>query len=209
MKRIVYDLETKRQVLTADMTAAEGVEYANGWTDYARMGVSVMCAWDGNAAALPYIFLDDNLQTAAAIFDKYEIIGSYNGVNFDRNVLAAAGVEYDSRKDYDLLRELWRADGLDPDTFERASHSGYGLDAVAVGNLGFGKLGDGANAPALYAAGRRGELITYCLNDARITSMLIDLVDETGRLFSPKTGQWVCVRTPGESISHFNHRSGR
>ncbi len=94
----------------------------------------------------------------------------------------------------DLLRRIWQAQGLDPDTYAQESHGGWGLDAVCRQLFRRGKIDHGAHAPHLYQAGRWGELLNYCLDDVQLTKMLVDFVDHYGYIVSPKTGAQVFLQ---------------
>lgn len=61
-----------------------------------------------------------------------------------------------------------------------------GLNTLGLVNLGYGKTGQGIEAPQLFAEGRTEELKDYCLNDVKLTKELYDLVRSQKFLKIPK-----------------------
>lgn len=201
--RLSYDIEIKKAICGRGETRLDGIEYVEGgWSNHSDMGISVLCAWD-STAKMPLVFCDDNIHDFPIVAERFDYICSFNGVNFDRKVLAANGLEYDPAKDYDVLRELWIADGLDPDRFNPRTHGGYGLDNCASVNFGMNKTGNGAEAPIWYQRGQYGNLITYCMRDVMLTARLVSDIEARGGIRHPKTGDFVAVRKPGEDYDQF------
>jgi hypothetical protein len=197
----VYDLEIKKGILGRGEERIDGVEYCGGWTDHAGMGISVLggyCCREN----LPLVFCDDNRELLAKNHAQYDFFVSFNGVNFDNKVIKAAwDLTIPDRLCYDILRELWIADGLDPDKFSPRTHGGYGLDACAMANFGIGKSGNGALAPVQWQRGEIGAVISYCLRDVMLTRRLyMNIITNEGFIKHPKTGLPVRLAMPGARV---------
>jgi hypothetical protein len=187
---MVYDAEIKKGILGKRDQPEEGIEYCAGWDDHANMGISVMGAytsWDDRFR----VFMDDNAKAFIEIMDNPNIIKvGFNSIGFDDKLINATpgwGGLHAPGTHYDILRELWLADGLGPE-FKFPSHIGYGLDAVAKANFPgqVAKTGHGAQAPMLWQRGQIGEVVDYCLQDVRLTLKVLLRILETGGLRSPK-----------------------
>lgn len=169
----VFDLEIKNTIESLP----------NGWRDHDKMGISVLCLYD-YVTGRYRVFDDATRAECVGILNDYDVVVGYNTVGFDWKVLDAtwprpAEVARDSR-DFDVLRELWKSLGLDPDNFNPRTHGGYKLDDVAAETLGMRKSGDGALAPKLWQQGRIAELHDYCLEDVRIERTLFEFVARYG-----------------------------
>lgn len=92
----------------------------------------------------------------------------------------------------DLLRRIWIAKGLDPDKFGE-DHKGWGLFYLSTGTLGRGKTGYGGDAPKWFQAGDWPRVVTYCIDDVKLTRDLTRFVDRYGFVVSDKKG---LVRLP-------------
>jgi len=118
------------------------------------------------------------------LFDSAHVLVSFNGgdeaeAGFDNVVLAGAGITVDLAKCFDLRLQLKRANG-------GTLPKGCSLDAIAKANLGYGKTGSGADAPAGWAAGKYREVAEYCLHgDVALTIELYRLWQKQGYLLLP------------------------
>ena len=135
---------------------------------------------------MPVVICRDNWHEAQDLFNAYDLLVSFNGIKFDNSLLAVNEVFLDHAKCYDILREAWIHDDLDPDNFDYKTHGGYGLDAFTQANFGIGKSGDGGMAPVEWQLGRIGKVITYCLRDVWLTKMLFDRIIAGKPLKHPK-----------------------
>ncbi len=101
------------------------------------------------------------------------------------------------KANYDMLVES-RA-GAVVDMYAR----GFKLDAHLRATLGpeAMKTGDGGDAPALYQAGKIGELVSYCMADVHRERMLFEHVWSAGNLACDHNG-WArhAVRRPQEAL---------
>lgn len=206
MKILTYDIEIIKPPFPRDRGGEideskliDGIEYCENWESYNDMGISIIGVdfWVGNSSSTCALEMN-----AKDVTDFNKLVAEadwcvgFNNYRFDNNVLAANEIMVPTEKTYDILRELWIADGLDPDKYNFATHRGTGLDACAKANGLPGKTGDGLNAAILWQQGRRNEVIDYCLNDVAITKALLERVIE-GEFIHPKISYRIDLRIPG------------
>lgn len=182
---IIYDCEIINAIPPKfDGDRIEGIEYCGGWRDFGNMGVSCIGVYD-YARGVYEIYLEDNFSEFERLTAGNTIVG-FNNISFDNPLLAASGIKIaDDAVSYDLLREVWAAAGLGPE-FKHPSHAGYGLDAICAANFGMGKIGNGALAPVYWQRRQYGKVINYCLNDIRLTKLVLDAVLNGEKITNPK-----------------------
>jgi len=199
MNAFFYDLEIIKAIPPRDGKLELGVEYCAGWSDFNGMGISVLGVWD-ELEGVPHVFLEDNFWDFADLLKSRQYAISFNGIGFDNKVLACKGMEIPRYQNFDLLRELWIADGLDPDSFTPKTHGGFSLEACCNANLTCGKSGNGAMAPVNWQNGLHGDVITYCLRDVMLLRRLVKMaIINNGELRHPKwdrKGSKIRVRIP-------------
>ncbi len=199
MKPVIYDLEIKKAIPGGkDKEPRQGIEYCEGWEDHANMGIACLCAYDYHTGRYR-VFTDKNQGEWMKLVANRDIVVGFNSMRFDQKVLEACwGPDFwvESARQYDILREIWRAVGLDVDKFVFKTHGGYSLDAVADMNLGMKKTGHGALAPIQWQEGNIGAVIDYCLEDVRITRLLFNDIIRNGKLISPKGGGLIDMPAP-------------
>lgn len=198
MNAIIYDIEIAKAIPSPNSYCEKGIKYCGGWSDHARMGISVIGVYD-------YVedryrtFCADNSDEFTALWDNRDLCVGFNNIPFDNAVIRATkDADWQCPDDvrcYDLLREIWIASGLEPE-FNRKTHGGVGLDAVCERNFGAKKSGNGALAPVDWQRGKYGTVIDYCLNDIRLTKKLFDLVLSGKPVINPKTGAELMLRMP-------------
>ncbi len=206
MDALVYDIEIVKAIPDRHNPPIAGIEYCRDWTDVASMGIACICAYD-YVEERYRVFGEGNWQDFLLLTQKRAPLVGFNNINFDNQVLAATLTDrlknevsglfepfVPEQLCYDLLREIWLANGLGP-VFVPATHGGYGLDAVASAN-GLGrKTGNGALAPVWWQQGQYGRVIDYCLQDINLTRKLFDLAVEN-KVKDPKTGRILNLRAP-------------
>lgn len=196
---IVYDIEIKKAIEQHTARIA-GVEYCEGWRDFANMGIAVICAYDTEDHR-SHVFLDDNLGDFHRLVADADTVVGFNNWQFDDPLCAANDITVPKDRSYDLLAEIWRGAGL-PTTYEGLSHNGLGLNDCACANLGEGKTGHGAMAPLDWQQGKHGQVINYCLNDVHLTWELVDVVMRRGALVDPRnTDRMITVQTPARFLA--------
>jgi len=193
---VVYDTEIKNGVLTPDNQPQPGFKYAQGWRDFAGMGISTICAYDIKEAHYR-VFMDDNLQGFVDLINERDGVVSFNGHRFDDQLLEAHGIEIEHERSIDLAAIIWRAAGIPQGDRPR----GLGLDAICRTNNLPIKTGNGADAPQDYQAGRIGRVIDYCLGDVRSTLNLYRYLSNHGGIIDPRDGvSWISVGALGVEL---------
>lgn len=192
---VVYDCEIKKAILGRGEVALPHIEYCGGWRDFANMGISCITAYDVDAG-LPRVFCEDNFHLFRELAHDPEVtLCGFNNRQFDDRLIGTIEVTVPPERSWDLLREIWISNELNPDTFVPATHGGFGLDAVAFANLQEHKSGSGALAPVLWQQGKLGAVVDYCMRDTMLTYRLIQRAIE-GRLVCPKTGRILRLSMP-------------
>lgn len=191
---LVYDIEIKKAILGRGEEPQEGTNYCEGWNDHENMGVSTVCCYDYREDRYR-VFCGDNLEEFSALVDAHDIIVSFNGLKFDNKVLAYTlpcladlpdPLKWLNEKSYDIFAEIRDVSG-----------KWCGLDAtIKVNDLGAGKTGNGALAPMWYQTGQWGRLVDYCVEDVRLTKMLLDMIISGKPIINPKTRQPMVLRKP-------------
>ena len=204
MKPIVYDLEIVKGVQGRNEARVEGIEYCEGWDDHAGMGISVLCAYDYEDGRYR-VFTKDNRQEFLWLTREPRLVVGFNSMRFDQKVVEAAwGREFHVAPDYqyDILREIWIGQGLDPNSYVGRTHGPYGLNAMAGANLNRGKTGSGELAPIQWQRGEIGSVIDYCLEDVRLTRLLLNKIVTEGGLRAPRAPhKMILMRSPVMPIS--------
>lgn len=189
---LIYDIEIVKAIPLKNKPRVDGVEYCDGWTDHANMGISVIGAYD-YVEERARVFMEDNLEEFRHLAAS-RLMVSFNGINFDNKVIRECwGIEIPNN--FDLLQEIWKSAGLGP-RFNPKTHGGYGLDKCCEKNFATRKTGSGALAPVLWQQKRYAEVIDYCLNDVYLTKQLNDLILNTGLMKDPKTSGHLTIRHP-------------
>ena len=196
---IIYDCEILRAIREAPFTGIaqpveDGIEYCKGWRDFAGMDVSVIGVYDYVEDAYR-VFCKDNFAEFEELIRRRKWMIGFNNARFDNSLLNENVTDMPEGNVYDLLQEIWKADGLGPD-FDRRTHGGYGLNATCEANFGLKKTGSGGLAPILWQKGRIGEVIDYCLNDIKLTKRLMDKVLAREPIVNPKRGGKLLLRHP-------------
>jgi len=134
------------------------------------------------------VYCSDNLSEFFELCANRALLISFNGIGFDNKVLRHFGeLPEGDLNQYDILREVWKCKGLNPDKFYWKTHGGFGLEAICQANGLGGKTGHGALAPVQWQRGEIGSVIDYCLQDVKLTSELFKLC-QAGPIKSPKGG---------------------
>lgn len=213
MDTLIYDIEVRRIPWDGKSYQMKKYEYASGWRDYEGLGIACICAWSykfggygifSNESFDPEFIkklkleLDEPIITIASFSEFYawikahKIIAGYNSREFDDKILAAANIP--CQTNYDILREIYAAIGLNPHyTFPESEkdqwrkYTGYKLEDVAKANFGRGKIGSGATVPIQWQDGEYEAVIRYCLDDVRLERDLF-FKAQAGELLAPNGG---------------------
>lgn len=207
----VLDIEIARGVLLDGENPEPGINYCDGWHDHTGMGIASVVTMTTSEAfvcsnwAPPRIWMHDNRAGLLHELDQADLIVTYNGWKFDAPVLAANGWgNIPQSKHYDLLREIWRALGKDPDVFDETTHSNYGLNKMCQENNLPGKVGHGAQAPIDFQLGSYGSLTTYNVDDVFKTAELYERATRLGHLWSPRDSSAITGIRSGVEVLESN-----
>lgn len=192
---LVFDCEIKHGVTTEYNPPQAGYRYANGWQDFAGMGVSVCCAFDSHSLR-PRVFCDDNLKEFEQLAHELQGIIGWNNSRFDDPLLMANGVNLDGVLSIDLAKIFWAACGLT----EGPHPKGLGLDATCRANGIQGKTGEGKNAPQDWQDGKTGRVVDYCFGDVDCLIHLLRRCMRKGGLIDPRTEQLVRMELPNDFL---------
>lgn len=174
MKTITFDIEIKNEIK----------DLSNGWESYDEMGISVLCAWDGEN---PMRFFDEqSLDECLEYLSTADKLSGFNSINFDLKVLAATykgpgTVDNLLKKPHlDVLDLIVRAEYGMSIVEAKKKHGprifggGKTLDDIAGATINMKKSGSGAHAPELWKEGRIAEVYDYCARDVFIEHKLTE-----------------------------------
>ncbi len=193
---IVFDVEIQKTI----------EELPHGWDSTDLMGVACCCLWEFGTRRMR-VYGPDDVAALKVRLHSADRISGFNILNFDLPVIwgqskddwksnrwpeVVALKDRLTPKTDDLLRRIWQALGLNPDEFTD-SHKGWGLDAVAKGTLGAGKIGYGGDAPKWYQDGQHARVINYCCDDVALERDLTEFVDRYGYVVNGNTGRKLVV----------------
>jgi hypothetical protein len=177
---IVIDAEIKKGILNKKEMPLEGIEYCDGWRDFANMGVSVVCTYDIHTH-LTRTFLEEDFDELRLYLGDQPTAG-FNTRRFDLPLLEHHGITVNQARHLDVLERIWVTLGLDPDNFDWRTHGGWSLDAIMTATFGLAKSGHGAMAPVWWQQGRKGRVIDYCGRDVWLEGKLVSHILEGKRV---------------------------
>lgn len=163
LRTIVFDIETKKLA-----------DEVGGWANLKRGagGISVLVLWDSTTGRY-HIYDETTLEEAADHLEEADVVLSFNGEKFDREVIEGIlGRRLCLRQHFDLLLMIW--DALP------CRQKGHTLGDVGERTLNSKKSGESIMAPALFNQGRFAELHDYCLADVHLTLRLFRFVQKEG-----------------------------
>ena len=199
MNIVIYDCEIRNGVITDNNAALPGYKYAQGWKDFAGMGIATLCAYDEQENRFR-VFMEDNLTHFEDLMSERDAAVGFNNHSFDDRLLEANGVWFGGQT-IDLAALIWRAAGI-----PQGEHpKGLGLDAICRANNLPGKTGNAASAPQDFQDGRFGRVIDYCLADVRSTLALYRYLVQNGGIKDPRNGGWIAVTVPKWLPSNTTH----
>ncbi len=146
-----------------------------GWRNFKALGVTVIGTWRNWPIPQYRAYRcdrDGDFDKFQAIVNRADEIVGFNSHSFDDPLCKAHGIDITST--IDLLAEVRELAGMPRHYVRGKTRAGYSLERLAIANLGRGKTGTGAEAPKLWQAGKKEEVIAYCLNDIKLTKALYD-----------------------------------
>lgn len=192
MDIVIFDCEIAHGIVTENNPRQDGYRYAEGWDDFAGMGVACVCAYDTKEARTR-VFLEDNLHAFLELVEKRDAVMGFNSKRFDGRLLAASGIDLFQAhiQHIDLATLIWRAFGIEADQHPK----GLGLDALCQANGIAGKSENAGNVPQLWQDGEHGRVIDYCIGDV-IATLRLYRKALSGMLADPRNGNWLNVWVP-------------
>lgn len=188
VKLVMYKNPLKFKAIVYDIELANDPKAIGGWDAYDKMEISCIGTYDYETDQYR-IFQHDEIGECIEFLHSSKMIIGFNNVGFDDNVMKARGLKVGKVKSFDILREIWKAKGLDPDNTSPMTHGGTGLDRTSTLTFGNRKSGQGAHAIKLWEERKVGELYSYCLNDVRLTKKLMDRIARGEPINSGKPSQ--------------------
>lgn len=174
---LIYDCEIINAIPAPAGDVKTGINYCEGWGDFAGMGVSIIGTYD-YIDQLPRVFFQDNFEAFQRLASQRRPLVGYNNDRFDFKLLQANSVAIHDDS-YDVLKQIWKASGR---------RGGYRLEQVALANGCQVRMSDGANAPIAWQRGEIGWVVNHCLADIFALKHLVDLVLHGEPLVDPTTG---------------------
>ena len=154
----------------------EGIQYAKGWKFPGTMGLACVCIYKYPTDSF-HLFGEYEIDELQQMINESDVIVGYKNIEFDNPLLRAAEIKIEDRKCYDILKEIQNQIGYKKGTTLN--------DTVKANFPNAGKNGDGAAAPVLWQQGYHMKVANYCMNDVRITKMLLDRILRFGYIKHP------------------------
>ena len=174
MKVITYDHEIAKPIPEDEDGNANWDAAKQG-----KCGVSVVCLFDTSTSRY-HVYDQHTIRECILHLNDADMLIGYNSIEFDTPALSAVAKAPIAAPQFDVLKGIWRALKRDG-----KSHGGYRLGEVCERTLGLKKTLDGPRAPSLFASGRWGELVDYCINDVHLTRMLHNHIVEERYIVKP------------------------
>lgn len=182
MDHVVVDVEIQKTI----------EETPGGWDATDKLGMAVACVWEYETQRMR-VYGPGDIEELRKRLLQADRISGFNIFNFDFPVVwGISKAAWFGREPTceirtkllpttdDMLRRIWQAKGLDPDKFDKTTHGGVGLDAIASNTIAASKIGYGGDAPKWYQAGLIQKVVNYCADDTCIERDLTDFVDKYG-----------------------------
>lgn len=156
---LVLDLETQKW----------SEEVTGGWNNIAGFGLAIAVTMTETGGWAKYS--EKTVTRLIESLNKEPLIITFNGINFDYEVLRPYGLEPELlyTKSFDILHEMRQVLG------HRVS-----LESVARATLGEGKSGSGLQAVQWWKEGKVDEIIKYCRTDVDITRRIYEFIQKNG-----------------------------
>ena len=178
MKILCFDLEIRDSVSSHPL----------GWEGARNggCGISALVVYDSDTRRF-HIYDEHTLEEAMDHLNTADLLVSYNGLEFDCEVLRGVLGRYVTVPQYDILHEIWGSLG--------GRKKGYKLEQVAEATLEMHKGGSGEFATTLVKQKRWGELFDYCLQDVHLCRELLNHITDCGWI-KGADGQQVTMPKP-------------
>jgi hypothetical protein len=185
----VYDAEILKCIPAKGQPLDPDLGYCKGWKDFPGMGIS--CVAGVSSLGDSAIWDSRGISPLDQWFPlEIQIVG-FNSKSFDDRLMAANGIQVQT--DYDLLEEIRLAAFGSIRWQDTPRGRSYALGKLGEAN-GCPKTGSGELAPELWQRGQYEAVLQYCLNDVKITRILLEKGLE-GTLLDPNTGSLLKLRS--------------
>jgi len=181
---LVYDCEIINRIPEAGGYKDPRYTYCDGWKDFQNMGISVIAYGCINTSIQITHSKHPDFSSFQKAVNNAERIMGFNSKEFDDKLCAANNIQVTTT--YDLLEEVRIAAYGSPNWEDQPEGFSYSLGAIAKANK-MSKTGSGTQAPKLWQQGLKQDVITYCINDVRMTANIY-LLGIKGVLIDPNTG---------------------
>jgi DEAD/DEAH box helicase domain-containing protein len=159
MRKIVFDIETKN------------VFQDVGSNDPVDLDISLVGLYDYETDKYQ-TFLQEDFPKMWPIFEKAEMLITYNGDHFDIPLLNKyTNLDLTKWRSLDILKEIRQSYG------RRMK-----LDQVAEGTLGINKSGNGLEAIVWWKNGEIEKIKEYCIKDVEITKRVYEFALKNNKL---------------------------
>lgn len=167
-----------KDIIVLDLEIQDPITEPHQWNETDKIRISVCVVYNFKDGTYS-IYGEKDLVRLQTRVNMADLIVTFNGNNFDLPIIfkmpekrLPEGME---KRSFDILAEIWKAQGLDPKTFT-GEHRGYSLSNVAKGTVGRGKIDQGENAVYLFRAGDWCNLINYCIDDVYLTKSIFNII---------------------------------
>lgn len=191
MDTFVYDVEIANPIETIE----------GKWGNFEGMGFAsaVVYSYDKDRY---YFFLHLKGLTKLTEFLHKNRVITFNGIRFDSKIMLGKNRKIFSNKklaglfvagkgtiweEYDIfvqcLKSVFKLKN-DIIAYKRISPGGLALNNIAKATINMEKSGNGANAPILYQQKKYDDLLSYNLQDVRLTRKLYDFIAENRFIYN-------------------------
>lgn len=187
---IIYDLEIENPIPPDNGMLVPGIKYSKGWNYPATMGVACIGVYDYTADKYR-VFGEFEIEDFKTLVSQHDKCVGFNNIGFDNKILETCDLVIPPAKTYDILSEIYSALG--------SRQKGCKLEDVVKANFPnqAGKTEDPAKVPILWQQGYKTKVVDYCLNDVRLTKMILDRILRFGWIFNPvKPGESLELKRP-------------
>ena len=175
---LIYDIEIENPIPPDNGMLTPGITYSKGWNFPATMGVAVIGVYDYSSDR-SRVFGEFEIEDFKTLVNQHDKCVGFNNIGFDNKVLETCDLVIPPTKCYDILAEIYSALG--------SRQKGCKLEDVVKANFPSqaGKTEDGSKIPILWQQGYKMKVADYCLNDVKLTKMILDRIIRCGWINNP------------------------
>lgn len=179
-KKLVFDLETKKTF-----------DEVGGHQNAHLLGMSVCGVYDYDTGKYK-AYKESDIKELEQLFSKAELLIGFNSKHFDNTVLQPYfNLDLKTIPHLDILEEVVKSIGFR-----------LKLESLAQSTLYSGKSGSGLDAIKYLRNNEWDKLISYCLDDVRVTKDIYEYGRAHGQLWYTSSGKFVPFSVPwGEAPS--------